>query len=85
MKILYVETADSMEQQESYVTMEMSIQGMGAVLLAQLKQHMNALLLTLHSQYVSSYAEMESLKPQILKYVTMIIMSAGMAALRPVQ
>ena len=85
MKILYVEMADSMEQQESSVTMEMSIQGMGAVLLAQLKQHMNALLLTLHSQYVSLFAEMESLKPQILKYVMMIIMSAGMAAPQPVQ
>ena len=85
MKILYVEMADSMEQQESSVTMEISIQGMGAVLLAQLKQHMNALLLTLHSQYVSSYAEMESLKPLTLKYVTMTIMSAGMAALQPVQ
>ena len=85
MKILYVETVDSMELQESYVTMEMSIQAMGAVLLAQLKQHMNALLLTSHSQYVSSYAEMENLKPQILKYVMMITMSAGMAALRPVQ
>ena len=85
MKILFVETVDSMEQQESSVTMEMSIQGMGAVLLAQLKQHMNALLLTLPSQYVNSYAEMENLKPQILKYVMMIIMSAGMGALRPVQ
>ena len=85
MKILYVEMADSMEQQESSVTMEMSIQGMGAVLLAQLKQHMNALLLTLHSQYVNSYAETENLKPQILKYVMMIIMSAGMAAPQHVQ
>jgi len=80
MKIRFVETEDSMEQQESFVTMGTSTQGMGAVLLAQLKRNMNALLLTLHSQYVSSFAEMENLKPLTRKYAMMTTMPMGTVA-----
>ena len=85
MKTLFVETEDSMEQLESYVTMETLTLGMGAVLLAQLKLNMNALLLTLHSQFANSYVEMENLKPQILKLVMTTIMLMGMDALQLVK
>ena len=82
MRTLYVEMVDLMLQQENSAMTEMSTQETDVVPLALLRQHMNALHLSLHYQFAQRFVEMASLKLQTLKCVMTEIESVEMAALQ---
>ena len=82
MKILSAEMADIMFHQGSSVMTVMSTQETDVVPPALLRQHMNALHLTLHYQSAQRFVETASLKLQTLKFVMTEIESVEMAALQ---